>query len=227
MNNSRGYVRILIAGHNGLFREGLKTLLDEQPGFKVIGESHLSKEIGKLARIDKPDILLIDIEDVDPSTFDDLREIREINEKLKIILVVADIKKEQMPTAISAGIRGIILKGSAANSLFDCIDAVMEGQCWIPEKLNSDALKTYRGDPPATQIQTPPSKFGLTKREMQILTLVVAGKTNREVAKRFSISEQTVKHHVTNIFDKVGVYNRLELALFAIHHSLMAGLNKK
>lgn len=63
-------------------------------------------------------------------------------------------------------------------------------------------------------------KFNLTKREMQILTLVVAGRTNREIAKRFSISEQTVKHHVTNIFDKVGAYNRLELALFAIHHGL-------
>jgi two-component system, NarL family, nitrate/nitrite response regulator NarL len=227
MNKSRANVRILIAGHNGLFREGLKSLLDEQPGFKVVGEAHISKEIGKLTRVSKPDLLLIEAEDADLSGFEDLHEIHNTNEKLKIVLVVADIKKEQMSAVFNAGVRGVILKESATNSLFSCINAVMDGQHWIPDKVNSDVLKIYKADSPAAQIQTPPSKFGLTKREMQILALVVAGKTNREVAKRFSISEQTVKHHVTNIFDKVGVYNRLELALFAIHHGLTAGLNKK
>jgi len=227
MSKTRTEVRILLAGHNGLFREGLRSLLEDQPGFSVIGEALDGKDILQMTGTIKPDILIMETELLDSSNIDVLRALQGSGQKLKTILLVADIKNEQASEAFDLGARGIILKESAANSLFNCIGAVMEGQYWIPGKGKS-ALPVLQKNPHASPgIKTPPAKFGLTKREMQILVQAVAGKTNREIAKRISISEQTVKHHLTNIFDKVGVYNRLELALFAIHHGLTTGTNKK
>jgi two-component system, NarL family, nitrate/nitrite response regulator NarL len=227
MSKTRADVRIFLAVHNELFREGLKTLLEEQPGFFVVGEAMDRKGVLRLAEPSQADLLLMESEFPDASSIEVLRALPPSNQKLRTVLLVADIKKGQASEAFNAGARGIILKESAANSLFKCISAVMEGQFWIPGKGISDSPPLKEDDSQSSEIKTPPAKFGLTKREMQILALVVAGRTNREVAKRIAISEQTVKHHVTNIFDKVGVYNRLELALFAIHHGLTAGAGKK
>jgi len=217
-------IRILIAGQQGFFREGLKNLLEEQPEFSVVGEAFDGEDILQLTNSIKPDILLIHTEAPDNSSIGILRTLQTPEKKTKIVLLVGGIKKELEQEAFNAGVHGIILKGSAAKTLYKCISAVMEGLYWIPGRgvANSPQpqLPQEENDPPPEKIKAPTKKFGLTKREMQILTLVVAGRTNKEIAKRFSISEQTVKHHITNIFDKVGAYNRLELALFAIHHGL-------
>jgi two-component system, NarL family, nitrate/nitrite response regulator NarL len=224
MNKAQTAIRILIAGQQGFFREGLKTLLEEQPEFSVVGEAFDGEDIVQLTDSFKPDILLIHTEAPDRSSIGLLHELQTLDQKTKTVWLVSGIKKELELEAFNTGVHGIILKGSAANTLYKCISAVMNGQYWIPGRGVADSpqpqLPQEENDPPPTKIKAPTKKFGLTKREMQILTLVVAGRTNREIAKRFSISEQTVKHHVTNIFDKVGAYNRLELALFAIHHGL-------
>jgi two-component system, NarL family, nitrate/nitrite response regulator NarL len=227
MSKTRTEVRILLAGHNGLFREGLKTLLEEQPGYSVIGEALDGKDVLRLAETIKPDILILELELFDKSSHEVLHSLRNSQQKIKIVLLLADIKNEQAAEAFNSGTRGIILKESATTSLFGCINAVMEGQYWIPGKGKSDLPVLQKNPHPSPGAKTPPAKFGLTKREMQILGLAVAGRTNRDIAKRIAISEQTVKHHLTNIFDKVGVYNRLELALFAIHHGLISGAAKK
>jgi two-component system, NarL family, nitrate/nitrite response regulator NarL len=227
MSKTRTEVRILLAGHNGLFREGLKSLLEEEPGFSVNGEASDGKDVLRLTGAVKPDILILEAEVLDSSNIEVLRTLQSSGQKVKTILLVADIKNEQASEVFKLGARGIILKESATNSLFNCISVVMEGQYWVPGKGKSDSPALQKNPRPSPGIKTPPAKFGLTKREMQILVLAVAGKTNREIAKRISISEQTVKHHLTNIFDKVGVYNRLELALFAIHHGLTTSTSKK
>jgi two-component system, NarL family, nitrate/nitrite response regulator NarL len=226
MSKTRTEVRILLAGHNGLFREGLKTLLEEQPGYFVIGDALDGKDALRLVETIKPDILILETELLENSGIEFLRSLQNSEQKIRTVLLLADIKNEQAVEAFSLGARGIILKESATTSLFNCINAVMEGQYWVPGKGKSDSPVMQKHPRPSPGAKTPPAKFGLTKREMQILALAVAGKTNREIAKRVAISEQTVKHHLTNIFDKVGVYNRLELALFAIHHSLTTATKK-
>jgi two-component system, NarL family, nitrate/nitrite response regulator NarL len=226
MSKPRADVRILLAGHNGIFREGLKSLLEEQPGFFVVGEAIDGKEVLSLTELVAPDILLMEADSPDFTSIELLRALKSSNQNLKIVLLVSEIKKDQASEVFNAGARGIILKESATNSLFKCVNAVIDGRYWIPDKGISD-VAPLQEETSQSEIKTQPPRFGLTKREMQILALVVAGRTNREIAKRISISEQTVKHHVTNIFDKVGVYNRLELALFAIHHGLTANVGRK
>jgi two-component system, NarL family, nitrate/nitrite response regulator NarL len=227
MSKTRTEVRILLAGHNGLFKEGLKSLLEDQPGYIVVGEALDGREISRLTDTVKTDLLILEAELVDSSCIDALRAAQNSRQKVKTILLIADIKNEQASEAFNLGTQGIVMKESATNSLFNCISTVMEGQYWVPGKGKSKTPVLQKNPRPSASVKTPPAKFGLTKREMQILVLAVAGKTNREIAKRITISEQTVKHHLTNIFDKVGVYNRLELALFAIHHGLTTGISKK
>jgi len=185
-------VRILIAQNDGLFREGLCALLEEQPGFFVVGEAHAGNDVLRLVTPPTPDILLL----------------------------ATRIETEQASEALRSGACAILLKHSAGALLFKCIRAVMEGQHWFPGNEFLDIAPVRENGLAMARINSLPAKYGLTKREIQVLSLVIAGLKNREIAKRFSISEQTVKHHMTNIYDKLGVYNRLELALFAVCHGI-------
>jgi two-component system, NarL family, nitrate/nitrite response regulator NarL len=122
-------------------------------------------------------------------------------------------------TALQLGAAGVVLKTAPPDLLFKSIRAVILGQHWIGRECVSDlvqALRSYAEAPPAPRV-----RFGLTPRELEITSAVVGGFSNKEIAKKFVLSEDTVKHHLTNIFDKVGASNRLELALFAVHHRLL------
>jgi len=120
---------------------------------------------------------------------------------------------------LRAGARGYVLKESAEGELIAAIRAVMAGEYWVGPSRVSDLATALRGlaDPPSGIAR---KQFGLTPRELEIIGVILGGFSNNEIALRFSISEKTVKHHLTNIFDKLGVSNRLELALFALHHKL-------
>jgi two-component system, NarL family, nitrate/nitrite response regulator NarL len=136
-------------------------------------------------------------------------------------VLTAAIEKPEIVKALQLGAAGVVLKASATQLLFQGIRSVMAGEQWIgaqPVPDLVDALRTSDGGP---ETGTGRPRFGLTRRELEVTAAVVGGLTNREIAKRFSLSEDTVKHHLTNIFDKVGASNRLELALFAVHHRLL------
>ena len=139
----------------------------------------------------------------------------------RTILLTAGIEKEQIAQALQLGARGIVLKDASTDILLMSIRTVMNGQFWVGQDKVTDLveiLRTYL--PPVEGAKDSTKRFGLTPRELDVVGSIVSGFTNRDIAKKFSISEQTVKHHLRNIFDKVGVSNRLELALFAINHSL-------
>ena len=122
--------------------------------------------------------------------------------------------------ALQLGARGVVLKDSATEILLKSIRAVMNGEYWVGRESVSNLVQYLR------TLVTPPSafpqrnKYRLTPRELEIIAAVVAGFANKEIAQYFKISEDTVKHHLSNIFDKVGVSSRLELALFAVNQSL-------
>jgi DNA-binding NarL/FixJ family response regulator len=114
----------------------------------------------------------------------------------------------------------VILKDAATSLLFEGIRRVVAGEYWIGRESVSDVIRyLVRGE--TGEAHARKQKFGLTPRERQIVGAVVAGYTNKEIAGRFSLSEDTVKHHLSNIFDKLGVSSRLELALFAVNHQLV------
>ena len=214
-------IRILIADDHALFRDGLRMLLESEKGLEVVGEAADGEQAVKLARRQKPDILLLDLAMPRLPGLDVLQELSSLSEPVRAIVLTATIEKKQIVEALERGARGVVLKESATEVLLKGIRAVMAGQYWIGRESVGDLVEALRNLTPSfrsDQLQQKP--FGLTGREREIVSAVVAGYSNKEIAQKFSVSEDTVKHHLTNIFNKLGVSNRLELAVAAIHHGL-------
>lgn len=213
-------IRILIADDHVLFRDGLRKLLQTEPGFQVVGEASDGEMLIALARETKPDLILIDLSMPRRDGMEVLRELSASAFSGRTLLLTASIEKAQIVQALKLGACGVLLKESTTQRLFDCIRCVMAGEYWIGRESVSDLVKALRSFTSSEEGGTRTKNFGLTARELEIIVMVVAGYSNPDIAQRCSISQQTVKHHISNIFDKLGVSNRLELALFAVNHQL-------
>ena len=214
-------IRVLIADDHPIFRQGLRTILEAEDGFVVVAEAADGNEAVRLARDFQPDVLLLDLAMPGVSGMEALAELAAAPTPVRTIMLTAAIEKAEIVKALQLGAAGVVLKSSSTDLLFKSIRSVMAGQHWIGRDAVSDLVQALRA-----QIGTAPEKparerFGLTRREIEITSSVVAGLSNREIAVKLSLSEDTVKHHLTNIFNKMGASNRLELALFAVHHRLL------
>jgi two-component system nitrate/nitrite response regulator NarL len=220
MENRKPTVRILIADDHPIFRDGLKRLLESEGAFKVIGEACDGLEAVKMVRQLKPEIMLLDLAMPGRSGLEALREMSTDATPVRVILLTAAAEKEQIVEALQLGARGVVLKDSATQILLKSIRAVMNGEYWVGRESVSNLVQYLRGLIGSSTSTARQRKYGLTPRELEIVSAVVAGYANKEIAEHFKISEDTVKHHLSNIFDKVGVSTRLELALFAVNQSL-------
>jgi DNA-binding NarL/FixJ family response regulator len=210
-------IRIAIADDHEIFRDGLKRLLASEPGFRVVGEAADGLEAVQMVREIRPDVLLLD---VSMPRMDGIEALGETGaEDASVILLTAGIDTDSLLRAVRLGARGIVLKESATRQLIDGIRRVVRGEILIPPELSEQLAEASREGEGSRE-----RPFGLTPREMEIVHAVATGDSNRDIAARLNISPQTVKHHLTSIFDKTGVSTRLELALFAIRHGV-AGEN--
>jgi DNA-binding NarL/FixJ family response regulator len=139
---------------------------------------------------------------------------------VRVILLTAAAEKSQIVEALQLGARGVVLKDSATQLLLRAIHTVMSGEYWVGRESVSNLVQYLRTLMQSSSDEARQKKFGLTPRELEIVSAVVAGYSNKEIAEYFKISEDTVKHHLSNIFDKLGVSTRLELALFAVNQAL-------
>jgi two-component system, NarL family, nitrate/nitrite response regulator NarL len=213
--NSRQQVRLVIADAHPIFRDGLRRLLEAEADFKVVGEASDGTEAVKLVRQLKPDILLLDLAMPKHPGLEALRglSLPDNATPVRVILLTAAAEKSQIVEALQWGARGVVLKDLPTQMLLKAIQTVMAGEYWVGRESVSNLVQYLR-----TLIQSShdeaETKFGLTSRELQIVSAVAAGYTNKEIAEYFKISDDTVKHQLSKIFDKLGVSTRLELALF-------------
>jgi two-component system nitrate/nitrite response regulator NarL len=213
-------IRLLIADDERLFREALRLLLETDPGFQVIGHASNGAEAVALARRLKPDVLLLDVAMPGLQGLDALQSLAARSISVRTILITGSITRTDVLAALRHGARGIVMKDAAPELLFKSIHAVMRGQYWIGHEAVSDLVAALRESRSTVEPQ-PPRRFNLTPREVEIIRAVVDGRANKEIADCLGVAEPTVKHHLTSIYDKVGVSNRLELALFAFRHNLV------
>jgi two-component system, NarL family, nitrate/nitrite response regulator NarL len=215
-------IRIVIADDHPIFRDGLRRLLEAEPDLKVIGEAQDGTEALKLARQLKPDILLLDLAMPRMPGLEALREMSSGSNSnaVRVILLTAAAEKKQIVEALQLGARGVVMKDSATQLLLKSIHTVMAGEYWVGRESVSNLVQYLRSLVQSSGEEARQKKFGLTPRELEIVSTVVAGYSNKEIAEYCKISEDTVKHHLSNIFDKLGVSTRLELALFAVNQSL-------
>jgi two-component system, NarL family, nitrate/nitrite response regulator NarL len=215
-------IRIVIADDHPIFRDGLRRLLEAESDLKVIGEASDGGEAVKLARQLKPDILLLDLAMPRTPGLEALREMSagQGSNSVRVILLTAAAEKNQIVEALQLGARGVVLKDSATQLLLKSIHTVMMGEYWVGRDSVSNLVQYLRNLVQSSGEEARQKKFGLTPRELEVVSAVVAGMSNKEIAEHFKISEDTVKHHLSNIFDKLGVSTRLELALFAVNQGL-------
>lgn len=210
-------IRIVAVDDHALFRDGLCRLLNAEPGLQVVGQTGLGRHVKSLVSELAPDLLLLDLILPDVSGLDVVRELDLTHSRLRTILVPGTADNQQVLEALRLGVRGLVFKESAAEILLRAIRAVMDGEYWFGQDQVSnliDALRRLSAPQPRLPADT------LTRREMRVIAAVVEGRTNRDISHELGMSEQTVKNHLSHIFDKLGVSSRLELALYAIEHKL-------
>jgi two-component system, NarL family, nitrate/nitrite response regulator NarL len=212
-------VNIVIADDHTIFREGLRRLLETEPAFRVIGEAGDGGEAVRLVQQLKPDLLLLDMAMPAMSGLQVLDELIAGGTPVRTIVLTAAIESWQTAQVLQRGARGVLLKEASTALLFKCIQCVADGQYWVGRQEVGNLVEYMRREVSAAQETR--ERLGLTGRELEIVSAIVAGLSNRDMASQFAISEQTVKHHLTRIYDKLGVSNRLELALYAIQRRLV------
>ena len=151
-----------------------------------------------------------------------LRELSKLGLSTRTIILTGEIEREQVVEALQLGASGIVLKRSTLRVLLESIRSVSAGKHWVDQESVPDLIQAVRGMAPSHRAESAKQHLGVTPREVQIIALIVAGYTNKDLAQKLGISENTAKHHLTNIFNKLGVSNRLELVLYAIDHQLVA-----
>jgi len=200
-------LRIAIADDHALFRQGLKSQLGLQPGVTVVGEVDRAEDLAALVEGTPCDILLLDLQMERSSLVD----IKTLAAHVAVVVVTASERAEDALAAIRAGARGVVFKRFAIETLMDAVGAIAEGNVWLPP-----ALQKYL----TTRLQEP-AEEALTPRELEIVRHVARGLRNAEVAERLAISEVTVKTHLNNIFQKLGLRGRTALALYAIRMGII------
>jgi two-component system nitrate/nitrite response regulator NarL len=205
-------VRILIADDHPVVRDGLRRLLEEESDFRVVGAARDGEEALARTKELQPDVLLLDLLMPRADGLQVLRRLQNLRSKVCTIMLAGSIDKQQVREALELGARGVIMKSAGVAVFIKGIRRVLAGELWVDRATLADLVQFQ----PAQN-----RRFGLTERELQMVAEIAAGAANKEIANKFHISDKTVKRHLANIFEKVGVTSRLELAVFALNHGLV------
>ncbi len=219
--NRTGAIRIVVADDHPVVRFGVKNMLMSDPSFDVVGEAEDGDQAVTQTLELEPDILLLDLAMPRLPGLEAMRAIMSRSPRVKILLLTSTISTQQIIEALQIGARGIVLKDSVAGDLGEALRAVLSGDYWIGGQRVVNLLTALHELMQKAAAVPERKTYGLTPRELEVVTCIVEGCSNKDIAKQFTISEETVKRHLSNIFDKTGVSTRLELALFAISHKLV------
>jgi len=213
-------IRIVVADDHPVVCIGVRNMLTATDGFEVVGDATDGDEAITQTLELQPDILLLDVQMPRLPGLEAMRAIMNGMPTVKILLLTSTITTQQVIEALHIGARGIVLKDALANHLQTAVRTVFGGDYWIGGKRVINLVSALHDL--MQQAQIPQRKtYGLTPRELEVVSCIVEGCSNRDIAKQFNLSEETVKRHLSNIFDKTGVSTRLELALFAIAHHVV------
>lgn len=209
-------VKVMIADDHMLIREGIRQLLEFDGSIDVIAEAGDGEECIRMLRKIQPDVLLLDINMPKKNGIETLQEIHERGMKIKILILTVHNEVEYLIKAVDLGVDGYILKDSGSEELKKAIHAVMRGESYIqPEMIPALNSRLIHRDVDKEKIAS------LTRRELDVLIQVSNGLFNKEIATNLSISERTVKNHLSNIFRKLDVADRTQAAVFAIRNNIV------
>ena len=213
-------IRILLVDDHMVVRAGLRLIIQSRPDMTIVGEAGNSEEAVSLANTQQPDIVLLDLDLGGESGIALMGDLIAAAPASKVIILTGLRDPDVQREAVLLGAMGIVMKEKAAAVLIGAIERVHAGEAWLDPALVAGVLGEVTGtrarkrDPEADKISA------LTNREREVIGLVGEGIKNKEIADRLSISETTVRHHLTSIFDKLGVTSRVELLIYAFRNGL-------
>jgi DNA-binding NarL/FixJ family response regulator len=222
-------IRIVVADDHPIFRDGLCKLLALEEDFDVVAQASDGRQVIDVLQQHEPDVLLLDLKMPGLDGLGTLQRLQAAKNKTRVIVLTASDDKNEFVQAMKLGTSGIVLKQTATELLIKSIRKVHAGEIWLDSHTTAAVIRQFVANDEAPMPQQASSsvrereRSPLSQREREIVALVAQGFKNKEMAEKMFISEQTVKNHLHNIFDKLGVSDRLELALYAIHNNLHTG----
>ena len=211
-------IKIMLVDDHNLFREGIKYILEKESDFKVIAEAVDGIEAVRKATRYIPDIILMDINMPKSNGLEALRKIKDLGIYSKVIILTADSKREYLIEAIKIGAKGFMQKNSTSKDLLIAIREVNMGRNYLQPSLayilSQKSKENLIKNPNFEKIDL------LSKREYEILLLISSGYNNKEIAKELFISEKTVKNHITNLFRKIEVTDRVQAVIFSYENDI-------
>lgn len=216
-------IRIVLADDHPIVRDGLRKLLSLEEDIEVVGEASDGREVVQVIQETNPDILILDLRMPFMDGLATLQALQQLEKRVKVIVLTASEDKNEFVQAMKLGCSGIVLKQTAPELIVKSIRKVYGGEIWLDSHTTAAVMRQFASPAEMMAGGTPGKgreRSPLSQREREIVGLVAQGYKNREMAEKMFISEQTVKNHLHNIFDKLGVSDRLELALYAIHKGL-------
>lgn len=214
-------IDILLVDDHILFREGLVSLLEGQPGFRVVGEAGTVSEAIKMAEELQPDLILMDFTLPDGTGLMATKAILAKRPATKIVFLTVHQEDERLFDAIRSGAKGYLLKNVSVNRLLEYLRGVAQGEAAVSQAMVGRLLTEFSRQPPGSASELPVRKLDtLTSRETEVLQVLATGASNLEIAERLIISENTVKNHIHNILTKLQLKNRREAVRYAKRHGL-------
>jgi DNA-binding NarL/FixJ family response regulator len=214
-------IRIVIIDSHTLVRTGLRLILENITGFKVVGEAGKASEALEVVAAQKPDIVLLNLDSLSSIGLEIIRTLSKVSSSSRVILLARPDEAQVLINAVQEGVLGIVLKTQPSEVLIKAIQKVHAGEVWIERSMIANLLSGLRNAQQLiTQDPQTESIGHLSRRERQVIQQIGQGLKNNQIAKQLSLSETTVRHHLTSIYGKLGVSDRLELLVFAHRNGL-------
>src|SRR5213075_2867771 len=214
-------IRIVVADDHPIFRDGLCRLLALEEDFEVVAQAQDGRQVLDVLQQHEPDILLLDLKMPGMDGLATLQRLQIAKYKTRVIVLTASDDTNEFVQAMKLGTCGIVLKQTATELLIKSIRKVHAGEIWLDSHTTAAVMRQFSSPMESMPLGSRDRyRSPLSQREREIVVLVAQGFKNKEMAEKMFISEQTVKNHLHNIFDKLGVSDRLELALYAIHKNI-------
>ena len=214
MKQGMHLVRVLLADDHPVVLAGLRELIAAKDGFQVVATATNGEEALRALRELKPDLAVLDVSMPDMTGLDVLAVLNSEGLDIPVVFLTATASDEQIAAAVTLGVRGIVLKDAAPDSLIQCLRTIADGGRWLPPEVVDAALSRES----ERRLEAHRVEQSMTSREREIALLVAKGMSNKEIGRKLSVSEGTVKIHLHNIYQKLGVSNRTSLAALALAH---------